>query len=172
MTTSTDPRDGSRSFHLLVNIFPVDESLSNEYNLAARSGGDRYGRRVFERAPAASYRSSAGPVPGGGSSITCSTDPSTRDRKVYPARLPGPLTRIRRCLLRILVGSLARRSGHLTARTVQIPELLVQAGRSGWPWLCARSGEKSTATGRVSRAAVLPASPTAGEAVHGFLLVN
>ena len=82
------------------------------------------------------------------------------------------MTRIRRCLLRILAGSLARRSAHLTARTVQIPELLVQAGRSGWPWLCARSGEKSTATGRVFRAAVLPASPTAGEAVHGFLLVN
>lgn len=81
-------------------------------------------------------------------------------------------TEVPPAVLRMLAGSLARRSGHLTARTVQIPELLVQAGRSGWPWLCARSGEKSTATGRVSRAAVLPASPTAGEVVHGFLLVN
>ena len=104
MTSSRDPRDGSRSFHLLVNIFPVDESLSNECNLAARSGSHRYGRCVFERTPAASCGSSARPVPGGGSSITCSTDPSARDRKVYPARLSGPLTRIRRCLLRILAG--------------------------------------------------------------------
>ena len=130
MTSSTDPRDGSRSFHLLVNIFHVDESLSNEYNLAACSGATAM-VASNERQPR---------VVG-----TPQDQFRVADRRLHvqPIRargiegLPGPvaraITRIRRCLLLILAGSLARRSGHLTARTVQIPKLIVQAGRSGWP---------------------------------------